>query len=204
MSYAPTAFAVDLDRVRALWGSKDMKLVAKVVAKHSDEITEKNEWFEDDIAKGAPTVIDALAEIVNGKCTQKKHGFMYAYALELACNVIGTNLYAAECLNADWFDAFGDALPAKGPIKRLLSAKAMTENPKMIVPIPKPGDFPGMGYLSADECKTIQVALKAVTLDPDEDYGDFTGEDLDEGLGELRGWLAKAIAKKRGLLMFTY
>ena len=203
MSYAPTAYAIDLDALKALYGSKDTKLATKIVAKLGEEIAEKNAWFEDDIVKGAPRVEDALRELIAGTCTKKKHGFMYAYALELACGVLGTNLYAAEWLNSEWFDAFQDVLP-KGRVKKLLTATNVTENPKMIVPIPKPGDFPGMGYFTVDECVEIAAALEPVKLDPDEDYGDFTGEDLEEGLTELRGWLKKATAKRRGLMLFTY
>ncbi len=203
MSYAPSAYVVDLDALRAMFGSQDPKLAAKIVKRHASDVADKNAWFADDIANGAPDLAMALTELIAGKCMKKQHGFQYAYALELACKQLGTCLYAAESINADFLDALQAALP-KGAVKKLLTAKHVTENPKRIVPIPRPNDFPGMGYFEPAECVAILAVLKSVKLDPDERYGKFKGEDLIEGLAELRGWFQKAVAKKRGLMVFTY
>jgi hypothetical protein len=203
VGYAPTAYVVDLAALRAMFGCHDPKLAGKIVKKHAADVADKDAWFADDIANGAPDVATALAEIIAGKCTKKQHGFQYAYALELACKHLGTSLYAADWINAGFLDALQAALP-KGAVKKLLTANHVTENPRPVVRIPLPKDFPGMGYFESAQCKEALAVLKAVKLDPDARYGDFDGEDLAEGLAELRGWFHKAVAKKRGLMVFTY
>ncbi len=180
------------------------KLVAAVLESQADRIKDNTEWFSDDIAEGAPTLEQALRELVAGECTKKKHGFQYAYALEAVCAHLGKPLGAADFINWTVLEALEEALPNDEALRKLLSCENMTEAKKLAVPIPRPADFPGMGTLDAAQCKTCLAALQKLKIDPEKTYGELDGEELAESLDELKGWFSAAVKAKRGLMLFTY
>ena len=75
MSYSHIFYAVDLDRLRALAGSKDMTVYS--------EIASTSESLDDD-------ELDALRRILNGECRSEPNTeHLYGYALKAICDHIG-------------------------------------------------------------------------------------------------------------------
>lgn len=78
MGYYVYPFVVDVDAVRAVVGSGDEELVAKILKKQKAEIADNAESFADEIEAGAPRVEQ------------------YGYALELLCRHLGKELGAPD------------------------------------------------------------------------------------------------------------
>jgi hypothetical protein len=192
MSFAPSGYIVDLDELVGAYGSKNARLVKAVEKKHSDRIRENAEWFADEVADGAPTLDAAIGEIIDGKCTKKKHGFQYVYALELLSLHLGSGLFMADWINHGFLEALQASLPTKAVKKLLDPDKASNMKPPVPIPTPKDG-VPGFGMWKAADCKTIADALKGIA-----------NEEIDEGLDEMRDWFGRAAKSKRALLMFWY
>lgn len=75
MGYSHTFYAVDLDRLRSIPGSKDLSLYEQIKAK------------DDSLNDGE---LDALRRIVMGECQQTRgHECLYGYALKAICGHIG-------------------------------------------------------------------------------------------------------------------
>ncbi len=206
MSFSPSGYVVDIAKVKRTYGSKKPALVDAVVEKHAELVEENAKWFATAIAdEGAPRLGEALREIVDGKCTKKKHGFQYIYALELVCHHFGTPLFGADFINCEFLEALRPVLPKGSPVRKLLSPRNASDRTPALVPIPRQKDaVPGMGVFDRDECKTILATLKANELEEDRTYGEFTGADLQDGFDELKNWFQRAVTARRGLMMFWY
>ena len=60
MSYPYSAIAIDLKKLAAAAGSKDKKLEAALEKKFAKRYADNDEWFADEIIKGAPTTDVAI------------------------------------------------------------------------------------------------------------------------------------------------
>jgi hypothetical protein len=190
MGYAYSTYAVDLDVLRKTFGGGDEELYRKLKAKYAKEMIENDEWFDHYLAKGAPPLVVALRELIAGKPARKKHGFQYAYALEMLCKHFGGRIDEADLT---WFDEALDPLLKKA--KQPSTGKVIGRG-VYAVRIPKPADFPEMGTLDAKGQAALGKVLDAVGEPEDEDVKYVTDE--------LRSWLKKAKAKKAGIVWFVY
>lgn len=194
MGYPFSAFAVDLKKLAAAAGSEDKKLEAALAKKNAKHYAENAEWFEDEIAKGAPTLAAAVSEIIAGKTPKKsKHGFQYGYALEVLTKHFGTRIDEDE-LGLGCNEALDPCLKkAKKP-----SFEKLTKEGVFPIAIPAPADFPGIGTMNAKDIAACLAALDAIAPQTKED--DDAGEIADA----LRSWCKKATKKKRDLVWFYY
>ncbi|MEO8700768.1 MAG: hypothetical protein ABI867_12030 [Kofleriaceae bacterium] len=195
MGYAYSVYAVDLAKLTKLWGSSDTRLAARLAKAHADEYASKDEWFEGDIAKGAPAFATAVTEVLAGRPTQKKHGFIYGYAVELLCQHLGSRV---DEVSLTWFDKALDPFlkKAKQPkLAKLLGAGILP------VPIPKPKDFPEIGTIDAKAGAALVAAMDAIApLAPPPD--DFCNAGA--VIVEVRAWVTRAAKRKRQLVWFLY
>lgn len=75
MSYSHMFYAVDLNRLRSIPGSKDLSLFEQIKA-NSDSLDDDE--------------LDALRRIIMGECQNEPHTeFLYGYALKAICEHIG-------------------------------------------------------------------------------------------------------------------
>lgn len=66
MSYRLAAYAIDIDRLKAVFGSKNEKLVSMIKSCRERDFEQHDEYFADQIANGCPTIGDALEQIAMG------------------------------------------------------------------------------------------------------------------------------------------
>lgn len=191
MGYAYSVYAVDLKKLKRLWGKRDKKLGKALRAKHAEDIKQNTDWFDDAIAeRGSPTLGRAIHEILDGKCAAKGHGFQYGYAVELLCRELGGRV---DEVSLTWFDDVLDPLlkRAKQPALAKLLGKGVRP-----MPIPAPADFPEIGTIEPAGLVKLDAALAKL-----DDGGD---ENTKMVIDEVRGWCARAKKQKRGVVWFVY
>ena len=184
MGYRTLAYAVDIDRIRSTFGSNDDALLRAIEQEFADEFPRNDEWFSREIRRGAPTLREALAQIVRGKITAREGietEFQYGYAAELLCRHLGRELDNDDLIE------FVDDLEIPTGIT--------TSGPPL--PIPESGDFPAIGFLTADQVRQEFASLKDEDLSHDDD-------DIAAAREEFRAYLQQACALGRGVVMFAY
>ena len=179
MSYALTAYLVDLDRLRSVIGSRDETLAEAIIETNSEEFDDADEYDTDDYLP----LVEALRQLINGDALTPREYTQYGYALEELCRYLGKPLDSIQWSAARW-----SCIEATG-LTRLLTEVGPP------VQLPPKTDFPAIGYLTRDEIKAElerATALKNST----------PAEGVIELLDEYCGWLQKAIRRKRDIILF--
>lgn len=158
MSYTHTFYAVDLERLRDLWGSADDAFVEEVLSAQAEEIEDNDAFFEDAIDEDdCPDTAQAIRDLLAGKISQEKGAeAMYGYTLGILCAQLGT---FAEC--DDVYDV------GLHPYRSKLAGSG----PPLPIPV-DPSDLPEVAYLDhadlADEIRSLDAgprrAKKSVRL----------------------------------------
>jgi hypothetical protein len=204
MSYSHMFYGVDLDKLKAIYGSKDENFLAEVLKAQAQAIKDNDEWFKDEIQdEGFPPTKQALREIVLGTFgTYEGAEAMYGYALKIICGHIGHRVGADDVANvAD--HPYESQLVASGP------------------PIPIPydeSDFPEIGFLPLAQIpeefnridnapgkarrSVISAGLSLLT-------GGRAGhrmkaEDLAQDMAAYRRTLTEALEKKLAVISFRH
>jgi hypothetical protein len=204
MSYGHMFYGVDLDKLKAIYASKDENLLAEILRTQAQDIKENDEWFEDEIREqGFPPTKQALREIVLGTFGTYEGGeAMYGYALKIICGHIGHRVGADDVANiAD--HPYESQLVASGP------------------PIPIPydeSDFPEIGFLSLAQ---IPKELNRIDTAPQKARRSvisaglslltggragrrMTAEDLAQDMAAYRRTLTEALEKKLAVISFRH
>src|SRR5262245_51472157 len=98
MSYTISAYVVDIDALRRVYGSQDTQLVQAIEHHFQDDIEFYNEQAADLFGEETITINRALQEIMRGGCSQR-NVWQYRCALEFVCQYLG------EALPNDQFEA---------------------------------------------------------------------------------------------------
>jgi hypothetical protein len=204
MSYGHMFYGVDLDRLKAIYGSRDEKLIAELLKAQAKGIKDNDEWFEDEIRdEGFPTTKQALREIVLGTFGTYEGGeAMYGYALKIICEHIGHRVGADDVAEVA-AHPYESQLVISGP------------------PIPIPydnSDFPEIGFLSLaqipDEINRIDTAPKKArrslslgivsVLTGGRVGRQMTREEVADDMAAYRRTLTEASDKKLAVVSFRH
>lgn len=138
MSYILTAYILDIDQLKSVFGSNDQKLLNAIRENQVERLEELDECFEDEIEEGAPTTFAAIEQIVAGVITNSDDAaFQYGYAIEFICQELGERVLT---------DDLG--------ILSVLKLNTKLSQPRLPLPIPQPEDFPEISFLTAYEVTT--------------------------------------------------
>lgn len=185
MSYGIIPYRVNLKRVAALIGTTDTSTRKKVI-KHCS----KRAALIDDLADSdnAPQFMEVVEELLDGKATHERYGFMYWYALESFITLLGQRLD-----NTYWkripagemdfffqkFNLFNAALP-------------------LPMSIPKPNDMPIVFVLPASEITNdFKAMVVNMMLKRESNYENIQ-------LLEVVEWIESAKRYKQDLVLFYY
>jgi hypothetical protein len=158
-------FAVDVAGLKGLYGSKNDALLDELLKSQAEEIENTDAFFEGQIADGElPDTATALREIFHGNPRSDVDGAMYGYALKIICMHIGQPVWGGE-------DGVADV--TAHPYDSLLVRSGLP------IPIPKPRDFPMIGYLDFDQLDQELVLAKA-------DHNKIASDSA-EAMGAIRG-----------------
>lgn len=124
VSYSHMFYGVDLNRLRSLFGSRDMALYEEI-AGASDSLEDEEQ--------------DALKRIIMGNCRREPNTeHHYGYALKAICEHIGESIGAGDV-----------AAVRDHPYK----SKLVGSGPPVDIPY-NPADFPEIGYLDRIDLKS--------------------------------------------------
>lgn len=182
MSSAITVYAVSLDRLKQLIGSRDLAVIDAVMSNRKDFLA-----TVDDIDDEAEmTCAQALAELINDSPDKDGPGYLYGYALEALCAYAGAELpnICPIARGSEWIEAI-DALLERHQAPVQLSDLVYGGSP---VPIPEPDDYPFIGRWPADKIPATLAAVHAMDVTQ-------LDQDTAETLGQIRGWLEAAAGK---------
>ena len=192
MSYSVFVYSVNLDRLGHLFGSKDKQVVLEIKKQFSDDIKEHNDWFEEEIKGGAPTLNQAIEEIVEGVITHELNSWQYGYALEIICRYMGKQLSSEslESLNSSGLQLL-ESIDGVGEL-------VLHSRPPMSIPIPQ--DFPTIGHMPYQTVVDKLAKLTSIEFSGSEAYIDWQ----DDVWEEYKQWLEEAKASCQGLVTFLY
>jgi hypothetical protein len=195
MSSAVYVYAVAVDRLRAVPGSRDKTLLDAVrqstgFLEMVDEIAEDHEDEEEQ--QRPPACAEALEQIVNGQPYDARFGYVYGYAYEALCMAIGTETersWTSIARSYDWFARIDKALAALGislKVNDLLCRGALIE-------IPEPDDFPSLGWWTDVEIACAAAVLAKLDLQ-ELDAGTWkTIRDVADAVQDIRSWIDVAV-----------
>ena len=144
MGYSHMFYALDVSELQKIYGSKNEKLLSKILAEQAEEIEDNDAFFEDEIADGdLPDTSTAIRQIFDGNPNMDVDGAIYGYALKIICEHLGEMVWGGEHGVADVTDHPYESMLAKSGIPMKL---------------PAPNDFPMIGYLAFDNIDA-EIAL---------------------------------------------
>jgi hypothetical protein len=146
------AYAVDLDRMRAAFGSKDERLL-RSIAVLTDVMLD-----EDEAAASAYSPQDAMADIIQGECrAPKERRSLYGYAIEDLCQHFGQVI---PIPGDEGFDEIGDPED--------LEIEPGIFSGELPIPVPKWGDTPYVRFLDASQVAAAVERLSGQDLSHDD------------------------------------
>lgn len=215
---------MDLAQLRAVYACHDTALLTALEEENADLLSQDDEEndesvLEDEVPEAgwsvaigdlgqssAPTLRQALGEIIEGTVPAVENGWQYWYAYQLLCGHFGTPL------PNDQFDGIrGSALAVLEELDGLHDLALISRRP-MPFALPPPADFPAVTYLTRDEiaatlARLLPVILSAPYEDQWEDWDTQTRDAwIQEGVKRMqiqyRGWLEDAMRERRDLVAF--
>src|SRR5690242_17166709 len=88
VSSAINLYAVSVERLKQVIGSRDQGLIDAIVAEHADFLSS----VDDIDGEAEMTCADAVAELINGTPSKDGPGYLYGCALEAICSQLGEAL----------------------------------------------------------------------------------------------------------------
>jgi hypothetical protein len=181
------------------------KAFAKIDLEEDDE--DEEEEVDDDEPRREVSTGAALVHLIMGGNTDPSLGFKYGYALYCLCRTLGDfqvngSWSAIRSRTFDWYNAF---LKKAGVKPKEFAVDAFLTERGPPVKMPRPDDFPSIGYLDRDEIPAVLSLLDPSRLDPV--LAKQKGENrewLEGATAELRSWLETCVQTRRDLVCFYF
>jgi hypothetical protein len=186
MSYTLTAYAVSLDRLASVRGSRDRALVDAVLERFDysfSQIDEDDDEDEDDGMEARPTCREALSRFVDGDDLGDVpgcYGYVYGYVFEGICDHVGESLEEFWSIaGVDvWMEKIDQFLKEANVPLRLLEL-VYSGCP---IPIPDPEERPGIGHWSAEQVARALGPLRGLPIDDPKN-------DIERDILQIRRWV---------------
>lgn len=176
-------YAINIDELASIYGSGNEKLISWVRQRCHKRIVKYSREFSVLIEHGAPSLLEALEEIVTGKTLNPKYGAIYAYAIEVYCEAFQqdflNNAPFYPC-SYQWLQEVDFALEELGIVKGFRLVNLIDGS--LPLPISSSQDLPAFGHI------TTNVAYQAFEEIKNQDY---IGADntIAEAIGTIKQWL---------------
>ena len=205
MGYSHNFFALDVGKLKGIFGSKNDELMNQILKEQQEDINDNDAFFEDEIELGeVPNTSTAIRQIFDGNPQMDAEGAIYGYALKIICQHLGEPVWGGE---------YGVADVTDHPYKSNLLKSGIP------IPIPEPSDFPMIGHLSLDQIddeielatgkheKTASdsaEALSALRSAFGLRRGEINAEEIQEDIDAYVETLQKAKQLAMGLVSFRH
>ncbi|MBA9005050.1 DUF7691 family protein [Thermomonospora cellulosilytica] len=199
MSYAIMPYAVRMDDLRSMIGSRDRRLLDGLLTHYADELADID-GLRDNVGLGGDEVTSAqtaLRQMIMGEEYDQRIGFVYGYCFKLLCRVLkGTSTLGNDgwwSMRFGWFGMVHEELKNAGvdfdPTSLIFSG----------TPFGLPStDFPCIGHTTPDEMRGLLESLGP--LGPDS-VGD---PDAWTAIRQIREWLEICLETERDLVCFYH
>lgn len=202
MSYGLVPYACDVGALRRLVGVGvpvgDTVLV-DLREKQRQKIAGLDRWFAGAIAAGAPSLEQALTQLILGGRAATRRGASFGYALEILTEHVGHRLMNSTVYPAGlaFLDEVDEALARIGiPEPFRLSNLAFSGPPVPLGDIP---DFPAIGWLDGPTVCAAREAFRTRRVDA---QAHALSTEVLMALGQIDGWTVDADG--RALVGFYY
>jgi hypothetical protein len=195
MSTAVYVYSVPADRLRAIPGFNDKQLL--------DYVSELEGFFEtideiradfDEEEEQPPECEQAYRQIVKGQPYTEAFGYVYGYAYEAICMAIGTETEPSWTQIARSYDWFKDIDRALAELKiKLKVTDLLYRGP--LIDIPRPDDFPALGWWTADEVAEAARVFQSFDLSK---VGKKTAKKVKpvaDAIEDIRSWITVAAGR---------
>lgn len=146
MSDCLRVFFIPHGRLQACFGSKDYSFLSNLMEHQAKEIAGDDEAFDYKLQKGAPSMKQALTEIVEGKPTYFEDGYVYGYALEHICRELAKNESHPLFEGVHYLHAW---------TKDAVIFPEFFSGEDYPISIPMPGDYPYLGFVSPNFARSV-------------------------------------------------
>jgi hypothetical protein len=182
MGYTTIAYGVDIDKLAAVKGSRDQRLLAEMELLLAEEEQEAaDSGFSDSLCP--LSLRAALERILADEIEAMPNGnHQYVYAMELLCRHLGKAL--DDCGHVKYLEDLG--------------WEVAMDDFRTPLDLPQTFGFPDTCYLTAEEVRKEYERFRDV--DPDDDEH----PDIAESREEYVGWLKQCVDEGLGLVTFCY
>jgi len=181
MGYTTVGYGVDIDRLAAVKGSRDQRLLAEMEGLVAEEERRAAEWPSS--ANCPLSLRGALERILEDRVEEVPDGdHQYVYAMQLLCQHLGK------------------LLDGQGHIKFLddLGWDIAMDDFRTPLGLPQPHALPDARYLTAEEVKSEYERFRDV--DPEDEEHPYLAELREEYVW----WLKQCADQGVGLITFSY
>jgi hypothetical protein len=197
MGYGVSAYVVRGKELLAVPGSKNQKLLRQIIKQYGSDMKRDDEQYDTTLPQA-----EVMKEIVYGRLSLPDEGSLYAYTFEYLCKWVGEVLPNGEFVpcNSAWLKKLDRLLQLPISLMGLV-------NGELPVELPRPDDFPGVGYWPHDQIESAAPMLrtklfekpttalkKAMVADPS----------LSRSLRQLNGWLWRALGEPGSMIIGFY
>jgi hypothetical protein len=199
MSYGLVPYLVNYDQLRAFWGSRNAPEVEHIKSVWKSQIAENADVYAHMIQNGAPSLGRALDEICMGQIDKPQFASQYAYALEILCAQLGQKAanQSLSPVEERWLQSTIDPIFHRWGLGMTFSTRMLTKG-AWPIPIPASLGIPYGGSIAPDDLEQALMVMRNGTPPQGIDRRAIMV------LGEIRGWLEGASARRGGLVCFYY
>lgn len=187
-------YAVDVALLQSIAGSRDEGILDEIKQSGwlQKEIKRTNNYFDDEIQQGAPRREQAIEAIIMGIVPKEtRHAFMYAYAYINLCELCSktflpnTHWYP---ISFDFLDKVSEIYKSSGLSRDVV--RGLVWNGALIEGLPRPDDFPMLGYVLPKDVREIHAELEQIDSDKlAEGHDEWT----QGAIREVQSWYAEAV-----------
>lgn len=197
--------------------TSDPKAVKQFMAKYGQAVADffgdgagdddsEEDDSEDEPAHKELTTGAALAQLILGGAPDPRYGYKYAYAFHWLCQQLGeTPHHDSWCSirNAS-LKAVDRVIAKAGGKGKAISASKLLINRGAPVDIPRPDDFPFIGYATRDEAAKFLARLDPAKTRVAIENVKEDQEWLEAAIGELRSWFESCVDTNQDLVCFYF
>ncbi|CAJ1945051.1 unnamed protein product [Cylindrotheca closterium] len=190
MGYGVMPYAVKLDALRSMAGSKDAGFMNSVRLRVEDD-------DEDDAKTAAECNRQLIMGLAEGESYESSCSHKYYYVLECWCDAFGHFLtnWNHSPMRYSWFDTIQEKVKESG-FKVTLPGDLIYRY-DILKGLPTPADFPCVGTLELAKMPKISSILK-------NNIAKVKDSNVQDALKEYHGWLEHCIEAKTDLVLCYY
>lgn len=177
MSYSIIAYAVDAEKIKRIWNSKDESILEDLITEFNNELLDFDGWFELENPANSSAV---LTDIINGQIKHPDLKYLYGYIYELLCMKYGKRIEPHDSeIYLQYLDEVDSTYSA-------------------FIPIPFSDDFPHVLSIANDDLEMEREKFLTTKING------YNEEDMEVYINDFKEIFNYAIDNEKDLVLFNY